>query len=201
MSKLNKLKAILYIGLGFVSALVAFLVCFFGIGQGWLYSVSWGLFFGGIGAVFARTIFHLYTDDSSAVMWQVSIYGFVACLGWLGCILCASYTWMFVWVALIVAMALMLGGVRFIDGWWLIREPKKADSLIESLAETARYKFIEDDPVKGEDTSRPLCAINDKVYTVVEAEAEGFNAIASNGRAYLKKVAKALDKKNKKENE
>jgi hypothetical protein len=98
-------------------------------------------------------------------------------------------------------MALMLGGVRFIDGWWLIRELKKADSLIESLAETARYKFIDDDPVKGEDTARPLCAINDKVYTVVEAEAEGFNAIASNGRAYLKKVAKALDKKNKKENE
>lgn len=195
MSKLAKLKAILYVGLAFVSMLIAFLVCFFGIGMGWLYSISWGLFFGGMGAVMARTIFHIYIDDSSAVMWQVSIYAFIACLGWLGCILCASYTWLFAWIALITAMGLMLGGVRFIDGWWFVREPKDNDSVCASLAETARYKFIDDDPAKGEDTSRPLCAVNDKVYTVVEAESEGFNAIALNGRAYLKKVAKALNKK------
>lgn len=193
-----KLKALLYGGLAFISLLTAFLICFFGLGLGWLYSVSWGLFFGGIGAVLARTIFHLYLGDNKPEMWQVSIYGFVACWGWFGCILCTSYTWMFVWLALIVGMALMLGGVRFIDGWWLIREPKKEeDSLLPTLENTRRYKFLEDDPSKGDDLARPLCSINGRDMTVAEAEAEGFHALANAGKKYLRKIEKKIKKETK----
>lgn len=189
-----KLKALLYIGLAFVSCLVAFIVCFFGIGLGWLYSCSWGLFFGATGAVLARTIFHLYLEDFKAEMWQVSIYGLIACLGWLGCILCASYTWLFVWIALIVGMGLMLVGVRFIDGYIANREnaPKDTDSILASLINTRRYRFIEDDPSKGENLEKPVCLVDNKALTVAEAEAEGYVKVARKGKSYLKKICKKM---------
>lgn len=199
LNKVTKLKSLLYVGLALVSALTSFLVCFFGIGMGWIYSLSWGAFFGGVGLVLSRTLYHIYTDDNAPSMWQASIYGLVACLGWLGAILCASYTWLFVWIATITGMGLMVVGVRFIDGWWLIKSIKaKADeSCVESLAETLKYKFKDDDPSKGEDTSRPLCAVNGKILTCVEADAEGFGAIAADGRTYIKMISTKLAKEDK----
>ena len=194
-NKATKLKSLLYAGLASLASIVAFLICFFGLKQGWVYSLSWGLLFGGVGLVLARTLFHIYTDDCSPVMWQVSIYGLVACGGWLGAILCLSYTWLFVWIALITGMILMVVGVRFIDGWWLCRKPASgAESYVASLEETQKFKFKEDDPAKGIDESRPLCAVNGKFLTCVEADAEGYGAIAADGRKYLNMIATKINK-------
>lgn len=192
MINLTKLKALLYGGLAFVSAIIAFLICFFGLQLGWLYSVSWGLFFGGIGAVLTRTIFQLYMKNNTPEMWQISIYSLGVCLGWLGCILCTSYTWMFIWVAVMVGMGIMLVGYRFINDF-VSRRFEKAE-LADTLVETRRYMYIDDDYTKGDDTARPLCSVNGQALTVAEAEAQGYSAQAQAGREYISKIVKSLHK-------
>lgn len=192
-----KMKALLYSIVGVITALIVLIVCVFGFALGAFYSASYALLFGVFFAALARTVFHLATDDNTAEMWQVSIYLFAACGAWLGCILCTSWGWLFGWMAIMVGMLFMAFGSRFIKTF--VEEIKEILSPLEQMKRNTRFKFINDDPEKGEDKTRPLCRVNGENLTCEEADARGFGAIAATGIEYLKGIVKKTEEKETKE--
>lgn len=128
-----------------------------------------------------RIIYHIVINDNAPETWQVSIYALVACLGWLLAIFSRTTGTDILAFAIMIGAAMMLYGTRF------IRLPMTKDEIIEWLRSNVRYKFIEDNPLLGYDTSEPITKIANtgESLTVTEALSWNFIDAAAQGEAYL----------------
>ncbi len=180
-------RYLFYAGMALVFFLAIFVICFFCTSEGLFYSACWGILAAGYALVATRVGFHLIMKDTSAEMWQVAIYQSIAVTGWLVAVLANSWTLTSIGMAMIAGFTMMTLGTRFIryKGDWLKAYVEKD---ISTLEETCRWKFINDDYNAGEDTERPLCAVNGSPLTVSEARAQGYVNEAEEGSEYLRKL-------------
>ena len=179
-----KIKVLFYLAVVVAFFAGIFSICFFATGEGWFYSVCWGLLASGYGFIVARVGFHLYLKDNSAEMWQVTIYWAFAVTGWLIAILSNSWTMTSIGIANLVGFLMMSLGTRFIKyaGDWI---KAAVDKDLEFYVENSRWKFIGDDIDSGEDTDRALCSVNGNPLTIAEAKKQGYVKEAEEGIAYL----------------
>lgn len=184
MTKHVKYKYLFYLGVALLFFAAVFLICIFTTSEGVFYSICWGILASGYSLVAARIGFHLSLNDNSPEMWQVTIYMFLAVTGWLIAILASSYALTSVGIAMVAGFLMMSLGTRFIKnaGDW-IKEAVGND--ISFYVENTRWKFIEDDVKKGEDTDRALCSVNGNPLTIAEAKAQGYVKESEEGMAYL----------------
>ena len=177
-------RYLFYAGIALVCFLAVFSICFFCSSEGLFYSSCWGILAAGYAAAATRIGFHLIMKDNSPEMWQVSIYQIIAVTGWLIAVLAESWAITSCGIALIVGFLLMTAGTRFIryKGDWM-KSATAHDLTV--LEETCRWKFIDDRYSAGEDTERPLCAVNGKPLTVSEARLQGYVKEAEEGSRYL----------------
>ena len=160
------------------AALVAGLAFQVGI----LYSLFWGMFFGGAGATLARLVYHLYLKDYAPEMWQITIYMLLACGGWLGGILSTSWGWTTLWLAVMCIGILMALGTRFCKA---VAEARTKNSLENTL----RYQFVDDRLGGTPNLDKPLTLIVDgQALTVAEALKAGKTDAARKGRDYIRKI-------------
>ena len=191
---LTQIKALFYSIIGVVGSIIAFVVAYCGLHETVFYAICWGILFGGLAVTICRTALHCYLGEATdPEMWSVSFSMLAICGGWLGCILCNSYGWLFFWIAEICFFLIMGLGLRFIAQ----KEAKKEDpvDLLENLKATVRYRFVDNDIEKGENEEFPLCQNAGVNYTVNEAFDEGYGALAATGLEYLKAVVKAAVEK------
>ena len=196
---LTQIKALFYSIIGVISAVVAAVIARLGCGETAMYALCWGILFGGVGVTVCRTALHLYLEDyRNAEMWAVSIAMLAMCGGWLGCILCNSYGWLFFWIAFICFFGIMGIGIRFVK-----KQEEKVEerTLLEELSATVRYRYKNNDPDAGEDLDNPLCMNQGVALTVDEAFEEGYGALAATGLEYLKAIAKKVEEKTSAEEE
>ena len=189
---LTQIKALFYSIIGAIGAIIAFSIAYCGLHETVFYAICWGILFGGIGVTVCRTALHLYLGEYDADMWAVSIAMLAMCGGWLGCILCNTYGWLFFWIAFICFFLISGIGQRF------IAQKKKEDTpvtLLEKLSAEARYKFIDNDIEKGENLDAALCMNDGTALTVNEAFDLGYGALAATGLEYLKTVIKKAEEK------
>lgn len=166
-----------------------------------LYSLFFGAFAAGFAMVTARVVLHVLQKDYSPEMWQISIYLYAACFGWLGAVLALSWWLVSLCMAICVAGVVMAVGYRFLKVQGLLAATAAEESIpvdnepagLAELKAAARYKYMNDDPSLGEDKSRPLCAINGVACTVDEAYSRGWGAVAADGIEYLKESIKKRD--------
>lgn len=177
-------RYLFYLGISVICFLAVFCICFFCTSEGTFYSVCWGILAAGCGAVATRIGFHLIMKDNSPEMWQVSIYQLLAVIGWLIAVISDSWPMTSAGIAMIAAFLLMTAGTRFIRyrGDWVKTATERDLTVLE---ETCRWKFIGDKYSAGEDTERPLCAVNGNPLTVSEARLQGYVKEAEEGSAYL----------------
>lgn len=166
-----------------------------------LYSLFFGAFSAGFAMVSARVVLHVLQKDYSPEMWQISIYLYAACFGWLGAVLASSWWLVSFCMAIFVAGVVMAVGYRFLKEQGFLsatatEEPIPVENEPAGLTElkaSVRFKYLDDDPSKGEDKSRPLCSINGVACTVDEAYSRGWGAVAADGIEYLKESIKKRD--------
>lgn len=184
MTKRVMYKYLFYFGVAALFFLAVFLICLFATGESTFYSTCWAVLAGGYGLVAARIGFHLALKDNSPEMWQVTIYLVLAVTGWLIAILANSYAITTLGIAMVVAFLMMGLGTRFIKnaGDWVRTAIGKDLSFYE---ENSRWKFIDDDIEKGDDTERALCSVNGNPLTIAEAKAQGYVKESEEGIAYL----------------
>ena len=160
------------------AALIAGLV----FDQGVLYSIFWGIFASGIGATLARLGYHLYLKDYAPEMWQIEIYMLLACGGWLGGMLSASWGWTTFWLSLMCIGIIMALGTRFCRA---VAEVKVKNSLEATL----RYEYVDDKIGGSPNLDAPLTMIKDgTALTVEEALKAGEIEAAKKGREYIKRI-------------
>lgn len=179
----KQLKAILYGGTALVGAIIGALFAALAGGQDWFYTSMWAIFAGGMAAVAARVIYHIVINDNSAESWQISIYGFVACLGWLGAIYSKTAGTDVLAFAVVIGAGMMMAGTRFLGA------PQDPEELMAWLMANARYKYIDDNPLLGDDESKPITMVVEGVsLTPDQAKAAGFGHLTYEAQAYLQGI-------------
>lgn len=181
MKQMTKNKTLVYTLTAFCMAL------FFGLMSGLVfnylpsYIVLWSLFGAILGSCVSRVLFHIYYDDCSAEMWQVTIYHAIACVGIIGLIYANTWGGVSFFGALLVGTALMTVGSRFIK--------YKGGTLLEwSLVNTQRYYPEGDNPKAPDDITRPIIASAGQTLTIKEAEDRGLVDAAKEARENLSQI-------------
>lgn len=191
MSK--KTKMLVYPLAACVPMTATFLMCFLRWKLGWLYSVSYAAFIGGMGLMISRTLLHIFEGDNSLKTWCVNVSGLGACMTFFAVV--QSETWgMFkVEVCATAFLALYCIGERFLpdkncDGIpdiFQSKEKVKRETSANFLYENMLFK-LKGDVLGGEpDSTRPLCINNSHVYTVKQAMEEGYDELAKAGMEYI----------------
>ena len=165
-----------------VCCITAALVAWLAYGTGLAYALFWGIFAAGIGATVARLVYHLCLRDYAPEMWQIEVYMVLACGGWLGGILSASWGWTTLWLAVMAGAILMALGTRFCKEVAEVRTKN-------SLERTMRYQLSEDRLGGTPNLDRPLTlVVNGQALTVEEALKAGKTEEAMKGREYIRKI-------------
>ena len=181
MKQINKNKVLVYVisagCVGLLFGLLSGLVFHYLAG----YIVLWTLTGLAFGSCISRVVFHIYYSDSSAEMWQVTIYHFLIGIGLLGVIYSDSWGWADAFIALVAAMTLMAACTRFIryHGGTL---------MLYRIDHDMRYYPIDDNPKNDEDTSRPLILYEGTALTLEEAKAKGLTEAVALARADLIRI-------------
>jgi len=179
--KISLMKVLLYVGAAAIGAVTAVLVAVFAAHQSAVVSTLWGLFGAGLFASITRVVYHIAMDDSTPQMWQISVYHLLACFGWMFGILSGSEATDTIALAVVISMALMSVGTRFLS------LPSTQKELLETLEKNLRWKFLDDNPAMGIDEGRPLgLTDSDGIpMTVHEMESLGKAEEALTARAYI----------------
>lgn len=181
MKKITKNKILVYAVsagcMGLLFGLLSGLVFHYIAG----YVVLWSLTGLAFGSCISRVVFHIYYDDASAEMWQVTVYHFLIGIGLLGVIYSDSWGWADASIALVAAMALMAACTRFI-------KYHGGTLTLYRIDHDMRYYPIDDNPKNDEDTSRPLIRYNGEALTLEEAKAQGLADAVAIARANLIRI-------------
>lgn len=153
------------------------------------YSTLWAVFGMGVAVVGARIVLHALMKDLTPEFWQITIYGAVAVLGWLGFILTTNWTATAISLAF-VAIGLVLGvGQRWIKD--------KAIGLVtnsaidDDLYTTLRYRWVDNEFRGVLDLNTPLIQDGRDAITIKEAEERGLKIEALEAKAYIKRCKEA----------
>lgn len=192
MVKANTKKILFYVSISVVACIATTIICGFATGEGWFYSVCWGILAAIVAGTVTRIAFHLVFKDNRPEMWQVSIYMFGIALGWMIAIIGTSWAVSSIGLAMCVGFVLMAFGTRLIKqkGDWI---QYAAGLGREELEKSLRWKYLDDDPKLGEDYSRALCAVNGTPLTIAEAISQGYVSTAKEAKEYLDSVLKEDD--------
>lgn len=178
-----QMKWILYGGTALVGSIIGALFASLAGGQDWFYSAMWAIWAGMVAAITARVIYHIVINDNSAETWAISIYALVASFGWLGAIFSATVGTDVLTFAVVIGAAMMAFGTRFINA------PLSREAQMDWLKANARYKYIDDNPMMGDDEERPLCMVSEGVsFTANEAASAGYGELAAKAQEYLAQV-------------
>lgn len=181
MKEITKKKTLIYAlasGLtGLVFGLLSGLVFDYLLGYVFLWTIL-GIV---VGSCITRVVFHICYKDFSAEMWQVAIYHIIAGVGLVGIIYADTWGWVSFFAALVVAMALMAFGSRFIKYYG-------GTLILYKIDNELRYYPQNNDPKADEDPSRPLVMYAGEALTLAEAKARGLNDEATAARTELIKI-------------
>lgn len=178
-----QMKWILYGGTALVGSIIGALFASLAGGQDWFYSAMWAIWAGMVAAIAARVIYHIVINDNSAETWAISIYALVASFGWLGAIFSSTVGTDVLTFAVVIGAAMMGFGTRFINA------PLSREAQMDWLKANARYKYIDDNPMMGDDEERPLCMVSEGVsFTANEAASAGYGELAAKAQEYLAQV-------------
>lgn len=194
MKQINKNKILVYAVsagcVGLLFGLLSGLVFHYLAG----YVVLWTLTGLAFGSCLSRLVFHIYYSDTSAEMWQVTIYHFLIGVGLLGVIYSDSWGWADAFIALVAAMCLMAACTRFI-------KYHGGTLMLYRIDNDMKYYPVGDDPKNDEDPARPLILYNGVALTLAEAKAKGLTEAVALARADLIRIyGITLKEEEKKEN-
>lgn len=179
----KQMKWILYGGTAVVGAIIGALFASLAGGQDWFYTVMWSIFAGGIASVVARVIYHIVINDNSAETWQISIYGLIACCGWIGAIYSKTPGTDVLTFAVVIGASMMMAGTRFLVA------PQDTEEILKWLMAHSRYKYIDDNPLLGDDESKPIAMVVEGVsLTPDQAATAGFPQLAEEAKKYLEGI-------------
>ncbi len=145
------------------------------------YIVLWVIFGLTMGSCISRVVLHIYYKDCSAEMWQVAIYHVIAAAGIIGLIYADTWGWTSLSAALIVAMALMAAGSRFIKYYGGTLTLYKIDNEL-------RFYPMGNDPKADDDPTRPIISYGGEALTLKEASEKGLKDAVETARAELVKI-------------
>ena len=183
--KVRVIKASVYLSAAAVMFAITFSVCFWALKESGIYSVLFGFSGAALGAILARSVYHLLLCDNSAEMWQISIYGIMADIGWVIAVFTESWALASTGLAICFIALFMLLGSR----WTTIWVDKLSNAKrIKIYKDTLRYCFIDDVPDGTLDQQRPLCEIDGVPMTINEAIQAGKEEEARKAVSYLKGI-------------
>ncbi len=183
----GKLKLIVYASASLIAAVLAFCVAFWGFHSSLFYGFAWGAEGAGFGLVIAWTVIHLINKEESPEMYQISIEGLIALVGWMIAILSTT------WTVCSIGFAVMIAGVLSALGSWMSFHTIKSDILenmidLTWMINNVRYRYVENDMSKGFSSVPLIKDGQGKALTVKEAEAAGLGAAVYDARRYLASV-------------